>query len=151
MGNVTGIIPTAAPVEAKTIAMNRKQVQLLVSDFVSKQPQTVAAVTAWRAQLNAKDLPKWASQVAEEDLRAGAWKAWLAAATQARQELRDTTNDYYVGAPGFSTASKFGTSWKDTLTAYGTFFSTISPSFAAEWKKYNAKNEMTNAILGWYL
>ena len=151
VGNVIGTIPAKAPAEAKTITMNRKMVQQFITNFIANQPDTPEAVNAWREQLKSMPMPKWASQVAEEDLRAAAWKAWLSAAATARRELRDTPNEYYGGAPGFSTSSKFGESWKKTLTAYGEYFSILSPSFKAEWEQYNANNQMTNAILDWYL
>jgi hypothetical protein len=151
MGNVVGTIPAKAPAEAKTITMNRQMVQQFVTNFIASQPDTPEAVNAWRKQLKSMPMPKWASQVAEEDLRAAAWKAWLSAAATARRELRDTPNEYYGGAPGFTTSSKFGKSWKETLTTYGEYFSTLSPSFKAEWEQYNANNQMTNAILDWYL
>jgi len=87
----------------------------------------------------------------EEKMRVESWKSWLAAATSARIELRDTINTAYGDAPGMSAETGMGTNWKTSLLNYGAVLGEMSPAFKAEWDRYNKDNQMLNSILDWKL
>lgn len=151
-GNFTvmGTLPCKTPGEAKSVKLNYDQThEVLSSSFGNAQ--SVEEFKALREQIDGSKLPQWAKDMSNEDVRAGAWQAWLAASAQGRRELRDTINEYYGDAPGFSLSSKFGIKWKTALIDYAGVLSQVSPSFAAEWSTYNKENEMVNAILNWEL
>ena len=149
---VVGTIPSKPPdATVTTIQMNFKQAEKFFSDAYRSVPKNLAGVEAWRAQLKAAKVPAWAEGMIEEKMRVESWKSWLAAATAARVELRDTINTGYGDAPGMSPATGMGTDWKSSLLNYGVVLGQMSPAFKTEWERYNKDNEMLNSILDWRL
>lgn len=152
IGSITGVTTARQkPKGVDGLDLSVEQAIRMMQFSFEHTPTTKAEdMLAWRAQVRAS-MPRWAQDLAYDWVRSEAWKHYFDAASSARSHVRDTLNPWYSDAPGFSSQSKYGMKTKKWLQSYAKYLEQLSPEFGAEYRSYNERNYLTNAILGWYL